>query len=172
MAAQVLVAYATRAGSTKGVAEAVAETLRGKRLDVELALLRDVRSLEGRRLVVIGAPLYMFKWHKDARGFLARFRQALAGLPCAVFALGPFEDTEKDWKSVRENFDKELAKFPWFSPAVREVFGGAFDPAKLGFPYNLVPGLKKMPVKDIRDWDAIRAWAQGLAGMAAGVRKG
>jgi menaquinone-dependent protoporphyrinogen oxidase len=172
VAAHVLVAYATKMGSTKEVAEAVADALRGAGREVEFAPLREVRTLEGLGLIVIGAPLYMFKWHKEARGFLARFRQALAGLPCAVFALGPFEDTEKDWKSVRENFDKELARFPWFSPAVREVFGGAFDPAKLSFPYNLVPGLKKMPAKDIRDWDAIRAWAQDLAGMAAAAQKG
>ena len=42
--------------------------------------------------------------------------------------------------NYREMFDKELAKHPWFSPAVREVFGGVFDPAKLVFPYTLVPG--------------------------------
>jgi menaquinone-dependent protoporphyrinogen oxidase len=171
VAAHVLVAYATKMGSTKEVAEAVADALRGAGREVEFAPLREVRTLVGLDLVVIGAPLYMFKWHGDARAFLARFRQALPGLPTAVFALGPFEDTEKDWKSVREMFDRELAKFPWFSPAVREVFGGAFDPAKLAFPYTLVPGLKKMAAKDIRDWNAIRAWARGIAGMAAGAHE-
>jgi len=63
---------------------------------------------------------------------------------------------------VRANLDKELLQFPWFEPVAVEVFGGKFDPAALRFPYNLVPGLKKMPVSDIRDWDAIRAWAGGL----------
>jgi menaquinone-dependent protoporphyrinogen oxidase len=47
-------------------------------------------------------------------------------------------------------------------PVAVELFGGKFDPARLTFPYNLIPALKQMPVSDIRDWDAIRAWAAGL----------
>ena len=35
--------------------------------------------------------------------------------------------------------------------------------AKLRFPYNLIPALKKMPASDLRDWEAIRAWASSLA---------
>jgi menaquinone-dependent protoporphyrinogen oxidase len=59
--------------------------------------------------------------------------------------------------------DKELAKFPWLAPVAKQVFGGKFDPAKLRFPYNLVPALKRLPVSDIRDWEAIRDWASGVA---------
>ena len=44
-----------------------------------------------------------------------------------------------------------------------EVFGGVWDPSKLGFPFNLLPALNKIPASDIRDWDAIRDWASGLA---------
>jgi len=64
---------------------------------------------------------------------------------------------------VRAQLDKELARFPWLSPIAHEVFGGKFDPAKLRFPYNLVPALKRLPASDIRDWKAIRAWASDLA---------
>jgi len=53
--------------------------------------------------------------------------------------------------------------FPWFAPIAHEVFGGKFDPAKLRFPYNLVPYLKRLPASDIRDWNAIRAWASTVA---------
>jgi menaquinone-dependent protoporphyrinogen oxidase len=64
---------------------------------------------------------------------------------------------------VRAQLDKELAKFPWLNPVTIEIVGGKFDPATLRFPFNLIPGLHKMPVSDIRDWDAIRAWANNLA---------
>ena len=162
MSSSILVGYATKYGSTREVAEAIAATLREGELEVDLQPMRDVRTLEGVGAVVLGAPLYMFRWHKDAKSFLSRHRQALMERPVAVFALGPFEDVPKQWQEVRANLDKELAKFPWFAPIAIEVIGGVFDPAKLTFPYNLVPGLKKMPVSDIRDWTAIRAWANSL----------
>jgi menaquinone-dependent protoporphyrinogen oxidase len=105
----------------------------------------------------------MFRWHKDALAYLSRHQEAIQKLSVAVFALGPFHDEEKEWQSVRAQFDKELAKLPWFTPVAHEVFGGKFDPTKLRFPMNLIPALKKMPASDIRNWDAIRAWARDLA---------
>jgi menaquinone-dependent protoporphyrinogen oxidase len=160
---RVLVAFATRYGSTQEVAEAVAEALREEDVEVEVSRLRDVRSLEEYRGVVIGAPLQMFRWHKDALGFLSRYRRALEGLPVAVFALGPFNDVEKEWADVRSQLDKELARLPWFTPVEVRVFGGKFDPQTLRAPYNLLPGLKRLPANDIRDWNEIAAWGRGLS---------
>jgi len=163
MSASILVAYATRYGSTQEVAEAIAATLRERGLAVDIQLMRDVRSLDQYRAVVLGAPLYMFRWHKDAIHFLAKHREALTQRPVAIFALGPFHADEKEFQGVREQLDQELAKFPWLTPAVIEIFGGKFDPQKLTFPHNLVPVLKNMPASDARDWTAIHVWASNLA---------
>ena len=163
MPASVLVAYATRYGSTQEVAEAVAATLRERRWEVDLRPAREVRSLEGYSAVVLGTALYMFRLHKDARRFLTRHREALSKRPVAIFAMGPFNNDERDWQAVRAQLDKELAMFPWLVPIAHEVFGGKFDPAKLRFPYNLVPYLKRLPASDIRDWTAINAWASSIA---------
>jgi menaquinone-dependent protoporphyrinogen oxidase len=94
MSDSVLVAYATSYGSTLEVAEAVAATLRERGLEVDIQPMRQVRTLAGYSAVVLGAPLYMFRWHKDARRFLSRHRQALTKHPpesirVAIFALGP-----------------------------------------------------------------------------------
>ena len=59
MTASVLVAYATRYGSTQEVAEAVATMLRVRGLEVDIQPMREVRTLEGYRAVVLGTPLYM-----------------------------------------------------------------------------------------------------------------
>jgi menaquinone-dependent protoporphyrinogen oxidase len=163
MSTSVLVGYATRYGSTQEVAEAVAATLRECGLAVDIQPMRQVRTLAGYSAVVLGAPLYMFRWHKDARRFLSRHREALTQRPVAVFALGPVHDPydEKEWQDSRSQLDKELAKFPWFTPVALEMFGGKFDPAKLRFPINLLAGQE--PASDVRDWTAIRAWASNLA---------
>jgi menaquinone-dependent protoporphyrinogen oxidase len=165
MSDSVLVAYATRYGSTREVAEAVAATLREGGLAVDLQPARKVRSLEGYRAVVLGAPIYMFHWHKDARRFLSRHRGALTppeGCPLAIFALGPFyTGDEEEFEGSRQHLADDLAKFPWLKPVAVEVFGGKFDPEGLRFPYNLF--LRQVPANDLRDWDAIRAWAGDLA---------
>ena len=161
---KILVAYATSSGSTQEIAESVAATLREAGFAVDVQPARKVRSLQGYCAVVLGAPLYMFHWHADARNFLARQRKAIqSGLPLAIFAGGPMDKgDEKEWQGVREQMDKELAKFPWLTPLSLQLVGGKFDPANLRFPYTLIPALKAMPAKDLRDWDAIRAWARSL----------
>lgn len=163
MSRKVLVGYGTRYGSTQAVAEAISATLRECGLVVDMQPLRDVRSLAGYSAVVIGAPLFMFHWHKDALGFLTRHHQALMERPVAVFALGPTHVPfdEKEWQDSRAQLNQELVKFPWLTPVALEMFGGKYDPTCLRFPMNLMAG--KAPATDLRDWTAIRAWAQSLA---------
>jgi menaquinone-dependent protoporphyrinogen oxidase len=165
VSASVLIGYATRYGSTQEVAETLAATLRENGVAGVCQPMSKVRTLEGYTAVVLGAPLYMFRWHKDAMRFLSRHRQALMERPVAVFALGPFHDDAKERQDARGQLDKELLKFPWFAPVAVEIFGGKFDPEKLRFPLNLMPALKQMPASDARDWTAIRAWANNLAAL-------
>jgi menaquinone-dependent protoporphyrinogen oxidase len=159
----VLVTYATRYGSTEEIAQALAETLRESAATVEVQPIQKVHSPERYDAVVLGAPLYMGRLHKDARRFLSEHRSALTQIPVALFVLGPVHKDEKDWTGARMQLEKELAKFPWFSPVAQQIFGGKFDPANLGFPLTLIPPLRKMKASDVRDWAAIRAWASDLA---------
>jgi menaquinone-dependent protoporphyrinogen oxidase len=170
MSAAVLVAYATRYGSTQEVAEAIAARLRECELEVAIQPMRDVRTLEGYRAVVLGAPLYLGRWHKDADRFLSRHREALMERSVAIFALGPFHSSteEKEWQGARAMLDAALAKFPWLTPVALELFGGKFDPAKLRFLDKFIASLPASPLhqmlaSDVRDWTAIRAWASSLA---------
>ena len=168
MSDSILVVYATRYGSTQEVAETVAGTLRESGLEVDIQPMRTVRTLEGYRAVVLGAPIYIGSLHKDARRFLSQYREALSERPVAVFALGPTHDDEEERQGSRAQLDKELAKFPWLTPGALELFGGKYDPAKLSFFHKLLTSLPasplhQMPASDVRDWTAIRAWARELA---------
>jgi menaquinone-dependent protoporphyrinogen oxidase len=162
MPEKVLVAYASRYGSTEEVAEAVAAALQECGFAADLRVLRDVRKLDGYGGVVLGAPLFMFHWHKDALGFLARQQAALEQMPVAIFVLGPVHEPhdEAEWKGSWAQLDKELAQFPWLKPVALEMFGGKYDPDKLGFPLKMFAG--KEPASDLRDWDLIRRWASGV----------
>ncbi len=156
MTTTILVTYATKYGSTREVAEAIAETLKQQGAKVEILPARQIRTLGSYSAVVLGAALYMGRWHKDARRFLKRHRAALVHRPVAIFALGPLGHDEKEWQGARAQLDRALAQATWLTPVAVELFGGVINPAKLRFPFN------RMPAGDARDWTAIRAWASEL----------
>lgn len=165
MPGKVLVAFATMYGSTQEVAETVAATIREEGAEVDVRPAREVRELAGYRAVVLGAPLVNHRLHKDAHGFLSRNRKALLELPVAVFALGPVHNDEKEWQECRAQLDAEMGKLDWLAPISVELFGGRFDPALLRFPLNKFAG--PAGASDVRDWEAIRAWAGSLSAVLA-----
>ncbi len=168
MSDTILVTYATRYGSTQEVAEYVAATLREEGLTVQVHPAQDVRTLEGYRAVVLGAPLYIGQWLKDAQRFLEQHQEALAQRPVAIFSLGPTRAGELESPETRAQLDQALKKYPWLDPVEAKLFGGKYDPAKLRFPDKLLAmlpasPLHQAPASDVRDWDAIRGWSSELA---------
>ena len=153
----VLMAYATRNGSTQQVAEAIAVALREVGVQVTALPARTIReSAAGCDLIVVGAPLYSGRWHRDAHRFLKRHRQELAVVPVAVFGMGPRNDAEDAWRRSHNQLDQALARHKWLAPAAVTVFGGADRPRR-----------GKRPRRDLRDWRAIHAWAAEVLTMAA-----
>jgi menaquinone-dependent protoporphyrinogen oxidase len=168
MSVSILVAYATRYGSTQEVAAVVAAILREGGREVDLQPMLEVQTLDGYGAVVLGAAVYIGKWHKEAHQFLLRHQKALRQRPVAVFALGPLHRDEREMQGARAKLDTELAQYPWLTPIALEMFIGRYDPARLRFPDSLIaklPGtpLHGLPASDFRDWAAIRAWAKNLA---------
>jgi menaquinone-dependent protoporphyrinogen oxidase len=159
----VLVAYATKYGSTKEVAEAVAAALNERGMEVELKAAGDVENLAGYSAVVFGTAIYFPRPIREGRRFLSRHHDALAHAPFAAFALGPIKDAPEDFAGVRKQFDSSLAKHPDLKPAAVAIFGGVMDPETLKFPFNN-PGMRAQGPSDIRDWDAIKETAEGLQG--------
>jgi menaquinone-dependent protoporphyrinogen oxidase len=160
---RVLVAYATKYGSTREVAEAVAERLRRNGLEVDTSPAAEVRTVEAYDAVVLGTALYFFHVHSDARHFLDRNRRELEKMPVALFGLGPTEDTAEQFEGAREHLGSVLEKRPWLTPVAMEVFGGRLVAADLRFPDNN-PAMKNMADADLRDWKAIEEWAGRLPG--------
>lgn len=156
----VLVAYATKYGSTEDVAGVVATALREDGLDTDLVLARDVSSLDRYSAVVVGAALYNHRWHRDVVRFIDRSHDALARLPVAIFAVGPVNDNAQEFDSAREQLDGVLARWAWLSPSSLAVFGGRFDPTRFRFPGARL--LAKVPATDIVDPVAIAEWAHSL----------
>jgi menaquinone-dependent protoporphyrinogen oxidase len=154
----VLLAYATRFGSTQEVAEAVAASLREAGLKVDLQLMKQVESLDQYEAVVLGTAIYNTKWHADAHQFLGRHQAALMQRPVAIFTLGPLSSSAAAMRNSRRQLDKELAKYSWLKQVALEIFAGKYDPTKPGMSFFQ----RLVPARDYRDWEAIRAWATAL----------
>jgi menaquinone-dependent protoporphyrinogen oxidase len=158
MQTSILVAYASKRGSTAEVATFVGKRLRERGLVVDVHNAAEVESLASYDGVVLGGSLYFGRWHDDARAFLERFRTPLADRPLAVFALGPKTASEPDLAESRTQLDHALDDA---EPTTVAVFGGVIDPKKLRFPFN------RLPASDARDWTAIAAWAEEAASLVA-----
>lgn len=158
-AKSILLAYASRFGSTQEVAETIAVTLREAGLEVDLQLMQDVKSLDRYDAVVLGAAIYNAKWNADAHQFVMQHQDALSQLPVAIFTLGPLSPSDAAKRNSRRQLDSELAKYPRLKPVAVEIFAGKYDPSKpgLGFFDRFVPA------RDVRNWDAIRTWANVLS---------
>ncbi len=154
----ILLAYATRYGSTEEVAEAISAELRNTGLEVVHQPVQQVQSLDNFEAVVLGTAIYSTRWHPDVHQFLSQYQEALKLLPVAMFALGPLSPDNTAKLASRRQFDRELIRYPWLQPVAVEIFAGKIDPAKLGFFERLVT-----PASDHRDWEAIRSWANALA---------
>jgi menaquinone-dependent protoporphyrinogen oxidase len=153
----ILLAYASRFGSTQEVAETIASTLSEAGLEVNLQPMQDIKSLDRYDAVVLGAAIYNAKWNADAHQFVSQHQDALTQLPVAIFTLGPLSPSDAAKRNSRRQLDNELAKYPSLKPVAVEVFVGKLDPTKLGFFERL-----GTTASDHRNWDAIRAWANTL----------
>jgi menaquinone-dependent protoporphyrinogen oxidase len=157
-----LVAFATKNGSTEEVAGAIAETLSAAGWSVDLCRASEMRaSVATWDLVVLGAPIYSGRWHRDARRFLKRHRDELGEIPVAVFGMGPRSGDEDAWQRSRDQLNRALAKGSWLRPVTIAVFGGVDPPRSRGAGR-----------RDLRDWEAIRAWAAELPALARATNPG
>jgi menaquinone-dependent protoporphyrinogen oxidase len=174
----VLVTYASKHGATKGIAERIALTLKRAGLEVTLLPVEEADPIAEYGAVVIGSAAYMGGWMGEATAFVRRHRDVLAFRPVWLFSSGPV-GTEKVDAKGRDQLDaarpREFEEFARsIQPRGEQVFFGAYDPdagavgAAEGLMarfMRLMPAVRNvLPAGDFRDWAAIDAWAEGIAG--------
>ena len=84
---RILVAYASKNGSTKSIAERLGETLSTKGHTVAVEDARKVKSIDGYKGVIVGGGIYANNWHAAARRLVKRIAEAASGLKRGAFAV-------------------------------------------------------------------------------------
>jgi|WetSurMetagenome_2_1015567.scaffolds.fasta_scaffold02786_9 menaquinone-dependent protoporphyrinogen oxidase len=163
MTARILVAYATRNGSTAEIALAVAKELENAGAAVTVSDMKTITSVADYTAVVIGAPLYMGNLVKEVKQFVGRHKESLQKRPIAVFAVGIAPKSPDPGAVGQATAALHVAIDP-LQPVASIIFAGKVDTKKLSFIQRKMTELAKSPVGDFRDWAAIAAWARELTG--------
>jgi menaquinone-dependent protoporphyrinogen oxidase len=177
---KVLIAYASKYGATREIAERLADRIRAAGLEAQAQPVTTVSDLSAYDAVVIGSAAYIGHWQKEATEFVQSNSAVLAGRPTWLFSSGPLgnEPTNAPGLDQRGAAEpKEIAELrATISPRDHRVFFGALDPAKLGFrdrAIRILPaGRALLPEGDFRDWQDVNAWADSIAGDLAALATG
>ncbi len=168
----VLVAYASKYGATREIAERIAEELRSAGHGVEARSVKAAGDLAGYEAFVIGSAVYFGHWLKEAAEFVRRNRAVLVDRPVWLFSSGPLGTEARDpqGRDLREVSEpKEIAEFrEAIRPRDHRVFFGVLDRGKLGFAHRLLASLPASRASwavdgDFRDWRDIESWADGIS---------
>lgn len=164
---KILITYASRLGSTAGVAEAIGKTLKEGGAEVDVRRMEDVTDLTPYSAVVAGSAIRNKQWLPEAMQFMQTHQAALRQKPFAAFLVCmtlAMKSGEKYRPHVATFLDpvSALAR-----PVSKGLFAGVLDIGKipsfgdrLKFRISVLFGVWKEG--DHRNWEAIRAWAASL----------
>ncbi len=161
MAERILVAYASRYGSTAEVAEAIGDELKKSGEEVDVRPASEVDDLSSYRAAVVGSPIYMGKWLPESQVFIERNQQILRTIPVAFFAVG-LTVTDRSAEILRNAEASMDAVRLLVNPVEVGIFPGRLKSGGLSFTDRAIVRLIRAKTGDFRDWEAVRAWAQAV----------
>jgi menaquinone-dependent protoporphyrinogen oxidase len=163
---RILITYASRNGSTAGVAEAIGRTLGQNGTRVDVLPMTEVQDLTPYQAVVAGSAIQGGQWLPEAMQFVQEHRSELTRKPFAAFLVcmtlamkkGDYRDHVAAWLApVRAQV----------RPVSEGLFAGVLDISRirslgdrLKFRISVMAGV--WSEGDHRDWNAIRAWSESL----------
>jgi len=155
----ILVAYASKHGSTAEIARRIAERLSERGHEVYARPVNEVDVLNRPEAVVLGSAVYAGSWRKEAVAFVERHREVLARMPVWLFSSGPLGHHVEDAQEQPRQLDEIRG---WIAPRDHRTFFGKLDLQALSFGERMIVKAVNAPVGDFRDWEEIDAWADGI----------
>lgn len=159
---RVLIAYASKAGSTAEVADRMGKILSDHGLTVDVKPISSVRDLNAYQAVILGSAIRVGSVLPEAMKFIQDNQTTLAEVPFSLFivCMTLEKDTEENRKTVSDYLNpvREVIR-----PDNEGLFAGVMDLKKLPLIERLMIKAMKAPLGDFRRWDEIDTWTEKLA---------
>ncbi len=158
-----LIAYASKYGSTKEIAHHIALIVRREGLSVDVKDVESVSSLQPYSALIVGSAIYFDNWLSAASEFLESFQEELAHKQVWLFSSGI--TGEGDFRKVIDWYYPEALKdiIKTINPNDTALFGGKVDADRLELEDWLVNPSVRVEMDDYRNWSEIEAWVLGIA---------
>ncbi|MBN1584302.1 MAG: flavodoxin domain-containing protein [Anaerolineae bacterium] len=167
MAERILIAYATKCGSTAEVAQAVGDVLREAGAEVDVHPVDAVKDVSPYRAAIVGTAIRVGACLPETKRFVETHRDALASMPVAFFCVClAVKETDPEQRQPVEEYLAPLREI--VSPVQEGHFAGVMEYIKLPLFTRLMIRMMNLDQGDFRDWDAIRAWAQKVYPLLSG----
>jgi menaquinone-dependent protoporphyrinogen oxidase len=173
--ARVLIAYASRCGSTGTIAAAMAEALCALGASVDVRLVKNVKDLSRYQAVIVGSAIRRSKWLSEAADFVRTNQDALSRVPTAYFVacLTMKVDTPENRAKVMAYLDPVWRDAPKVKPVAVGLFPGVVDFSKLSFFTSAMLQAKGIEEGDYRNLPAVKRWASEAGpGLLAARQRG
>jgi menaquinone-dependent protoporphyrinogen oxidase len=189
MEKNILVAYATRSGTTTGVAEVIASKLRARGAHVDVRRFEKAGKITDYDGVIAGSPIFQGQCADSMKWFLRLHAKELQRRPFAYFftclslSANPNDDQQfpfslfvdhsfggtavpqKNAGATVESYLTCVSTPQIPTPAHVAFFKGALDYSRLSFVHGLALRAISLIARDIkegdfRNWKAINQWAE------------
>jgi menaquinone-dependent protoporphyrinogen oxidase len=166
MAKNILITYASRTGSTAGVAEAIGKVLEEQGMQITVSPMSQVQNLTIYDAVVAGSAIHAATWLPEALQFVQQNQVVLRQKPFAAFLVCmTLALKNKTYHAIVADMLAPVRTL--VKPVSEGYFSGVLDIRKIPsfgdrLKFRLSIAMGVWEAGDHRDWNAIRAWASDL----------
>jgi menaquinone-dependent protoporphyrinogen oxidase len=167
---KVLVAYASKHGSTADVARFIGDVLKEHDVDVTVSGVEQVTSAAGYDAFLLGTPIYGGMWLSEMSQFIEKFEKDLSGklnylwMMCIrILEEGGYEHAIQNYvhqEALHKIGVKEVVAFAG-KLKLDEIDWNERWTLSIHYDGQRLPGSVS---DDFRDWNAIREWAKKVRG--------
>jgi menaquinone-dependent protoporphyrinogen oxidase len=159
---RILIAYATKAGSTADSAARMGEILSKKGHLVDVKPINAITGIDSYQAVVLGSAIRRGSVLRESLTFLENNQVVLKQLPFSFFIHCMTLTTDNDAKRAEASSYLDPVR-AIVKPVSEGLFAGAMVPEKLKLLDRvLTVDLMKLPVGDFRNWGQINAWIENI----------